>query len=69
MSKHEIGLITLGYVEHLRPHLDTRRRHREGAQLKPFLLLQNLDDRQRFLAGGIVVIHIGDLFALRLPPS
>ena len=66
MRDDEIGMVALGDVEDLRAHLDPRRRHREGAQLEAFGLLQGLDDRQRLLAGGVVVIDIGDLLALEV---
>ena len=64
MRDHEVGPIALRDVEYLRPHFHTRRRYGEGPQLEPFLLLQVFDHRQRLLAGGIVIVDIGDFLAL-----
>jgi hypothetical protein len=48
----------------LRPHFDAGRRYGEGPQLKPFGLLQIFEDRQRLMAGWIVIIDVRDLLAL-----
>jgi hypothetical protein len=60
----EVGLEAAGDVEDLRAHLDAGRRHRECAQLEAFGSGQRLEDRQRLLAGRVVVEQVGDLLAL-----
>src|SRR5947208_5642471 len=64
MIDDKVGVVPLRDVEHLRAYLDTRRRHREGAQFEALHLLQILEDLQRLVSGRVVVIHVGDLLAL-----
>src|SRR5437870_233132 len=66
MRYHEVGAIALGDVEHLRAHLDPRRRNREGSELEPFDFLQILDDRDRLATGRVVEKDVGDLLALEV---
>ncbi len=66
-NEHPVRLEAPRDVDHLRSHLDPRRRHREESELVTLLLGHGLHDRDAFTAGRVVVVDVSDLRALLGP--
>ena len=70
MGYDPVGFITTGNVGNLGAHLHARRRNSELPQLETEFFGQHVQNPERFFAGRIVIIEIGDFQSFyRLPLS